>query len=181
MPLLLLHGARQATATARTLVADDNLTPSASVSGCRFSPKNSLIDARKTIRIFLPLALPTLAPASRSRAFFSLSEPARSISRCISSPVSVCPFAKLNSTLSRIARSATTSAMSTCASAPVTVGLISWPLASSSTTWRHHSPSVKPPARWLFQPRVLFLAHFESDGFGAQRRLHHLPSILLED
>jgi hypothetical protein len=30
-------------------VADDNLTPSASVSGCRFSPRNSLIDVRKTI------------------------------------------------------------------------------------------------------------------------------------
>jgi len=43
---------------------------------------------------------------------------------------------------SRIARSAITPAMSACASAPVPVALISSPLASSSTTWRHHSPSV---------------------------------------
>ena len=39
MPLLLVHRARKETATARTPVADDNLTPNASVSGCRPSPK----------------------------------------------------------------------------------------------------------------------------------------------
>jgi hypothetical protein len=47
------------------------------------------------------------ACANRSRAFFSLSESARSISPCISSAVRVWPLASLNSTLSRIARDAT--------------------------------------------------------------------------
>ena len=45
---------------------------------------------------------------------------------------------------------------------------------------RHHSPE-RPSARLRrrFQPRVLFLAHFETDGFRAQRRLHHVPASSL--
>jgi len=33
--------------------------------------------------------------------------------------------------------------------------------------------------RRRFQLRVLFLAHFETDGFRAQRRLHHVPASSL--
>ena len=58
----------------------------------------------------------------------------------------------------------------------------SWPVALLADpprriTSRHHSPSVRPSTlRRRFQLRVLFLADFETDGFRAQRRLHHVPA-----
>jgi hypothetical protein len=39
-------------------------------------------------------------------------------------------------------------------------------------------PSARPRRR--FQLRVLFLAHFETDGFRAQWRLHHVPASSLD-
>src|SRR5580693_8662065 len=81
---------------------------------------------------------------SRSRAFLNLSESARSISRCISSAVRVWPFACLNSTLSRIARSATSSAMTAWPVPPGSRAFGSCPFTLASKVSLHHSLGVSP-------------------------------------
>lgn len=98
----------------------------------------------KTIRIFLSAALLTLASARVG----PVSESARSISRCISSAVRGWPFASLNITFSRIAGSATSSAMT------------AWPVPSGS-----HGGCL--------QLRQLLLAHLRAQSLGAERGLQH--------
>src|ERR1700722_10776015 len=82
---------------------------------------------------------------SRSRAFLNLSESALSMRRCVPSAVSRSPLDCLNNTFSRIARSATTSAVSPAAGAPATAVSAAPPFALFSITSRHHSPKVLPP------------------------------------
>src|SRR6266851_4754052 len=84
---------------------------------------------------------------SRSRAFLNLSESALSTRRCISSAVSRSPLDCLNSTFSRMARSADNSAMSATWPVPAqpVAALGSWPFTLASRVSRHHSPRLLPP------------------------------------
>src|SRR6266851_2696719 len=92
---------------------------------------------------------PTAASARRCRALPNLSWSARSISRCISSALSVCPWDTAKWTFSRIVRRAKTSARTVCSPA---LGLVAFSRIS-----RAHSLIVCPPARasnWAYSSSV---------------------------
>src|SRR5260370_1639610 len=120
---------------------------------CRNGPHRLV--ARPVARVFLsaPSLLhgtpPAAASARRCCALPNLSRSARSISRCISSAVSVCPWDTAKWTFSRIVRSAKTSARTVCRPASS--------LAAFRRTSRAPSPIACPPARasnWAYSSSV---------------------------
>src|SRR6266478_5500299 len=92
---------------------------------------------------------PVAASARRCRALLNLFWSARSMSCCISSAVSVCPWDTAKWMFSRMVRSAKTSARTVCSPA--------FDLVALSSTSRAHSLIVCPPARasnWAYSSSV---------------------------